>query len=92
VLGVSQVALETGYYMVDLPALLKAKRKRDAIDRLNDLTTLLATANRGMEDAEYKKFIAGLNTEIGVKQANKFDRAKFEELRAMTASGASKAR
>jgi hypothetical protein len=83
-LGVSQTDLETGYYMVDLPTLLRAKRKQDALNRLNDLMTLVATGGRSMEDAEYKKFIAGLNKDIGIKQSNKFDRSKFEELRAMT--------
>jgi hypothetical protein len=70
--------------MVDLPALLKAKRKHDALNRLNDATMRIATGNRAMDEAEYKKYINGLNKEIGVKQSNKFDRAKFEELRAMT--------
>jgi hypothetical protein len=70
--------------MVDLPALLKAKRKHDAANLLNEMLTALATNNRAMEDAEQKKYIAGLNKEMGIKQSNKFDRAKFEELRAMT--------
>jgi len=78
--------------MVDLPALLKAKRKQDALDRMNDVLTLLATGNKSMDEAEYKKFIAGLNKELGVKQPNKFDRSKFEELRAMTGLGGNKAR
>jgi hypothetical protein len=70
--------------MVDLPALLKAKRKHNAFNRLNDVFMLTVTNNRSMEEAEYKKYVAGLNKEIGLKQSNKFDRAKFEELRAMT--------
>ena len=88
----TQTALEDGYYMVDLPVLLKAKRKHDAFNRLNDIFMLTATNNRSMEEAEYKKYVAGLNKEIGVKQSNKFDRSKFEELRAMTNMGGNKSR
>jgi hypothetical protein len=40
-----------------------------------------------MDDAEYKKFISGLNKEVGIKAENKFDRDKFEQLRAMTEMG-----
>ena len=88
----TQTELENGYYMVDLPALLDAKRKHDAVNRLSDILTLLSANNRGMEDAEYKKFIADLNKEIGIKTASKFDRSKFEELRAMTDFGGNLAR
>jgi hypothetical protein len=92
VLGVSQTVLESEYYMVDLTRLLEAKRKHDAFGRLNDVFTTLATNNRGMEDAEYKKFISGLNKEVGIKAENKFDRDKFEQLRAMTEMGGNRAR
>jgi hypothetical protein len=84
VLGVSQTVLENEFYMVDLSKLLEAKRKQSAFGRLNDVFLAIATNNRGMDDAEYKKFISGLNKEIGIKPENKFNRDKFEQLRAMT--------
>lgn len=80
-LGVSQTALEDGYYMVDLPALLNAKRKQDSLNRLSDVYMLIATNNRSVEEDDYKSFIRGLNKEIGVKPEEKFNREKFEELR-----------
>jgi hypothetical protein len=83
-LGVSQTVLESEYYMVDLVKILKAKRKHDAFGRLNDVFMTIATNNRGMDDAEYKKFMSGLNKELGIKPETKFNRDKFEQLRAMT--------
>jgi hypothetical protein len=84
VLEVSQTVLENEFYMVDLSKLLEAKRKQSASSRLNDVLLTIATNNRGMDDAEYKKFIGGLNKDIGIKPENKFNRDKFEQLRAMT--------
>jgi hypothetical protein len=81
ILGVSQTDLENGYYMVDLPSLLSTKRKHDAANRLGEIVMRVATNNRGMEETEYKTFIRGLNKEAGVKQSDKFDREKFEQLR-----------
>jgi hypothetical protein len=78
--------------MVDLSKLLEAKRKQSAFSRLNDVFTNIATNNRAMDDAEYKKFISGLNKEVGIKAENKFDRDKFEQLRAMTEMGGNRAR
>ncbi|MFZ7945659.1 hypothetical protein [Neobacillus sp. 19] len=78
--------------MVDLPALLDTKRKHDALNRLNEVSTLIATGNRAMDDAEYKKFIDVLSKETGVKAPEKFDRAKFEQLRAMANMGGNKSR
>jgi hypothetical protein len=84
VLGVSQTVLESEFYMVDLAKLLEAKRKHNAAGRLSDVITTIATNNRGMDDAEYKQFISGLNKELGIKPETKFNRDKFEQLRAMT--------
>jgi hypothetical protein len=78
--------------MVDLAKLLETKRKQSAHSRLNDVLTTVATNNRGMDDAEYKKFISGLNKDLGIKAENKFDRDKFEQLRAMTEMGGNRAR
>jgi hypothetical protein len=78
--------------MVDLSKLLEVKRKQNASRRLNDLLMTVATNNRAMDDAEYKKFIGGLNKELGIKAENKFNRDKFEQLRAMTEMGGNRAR
>jgi hypothetical protein len=80
-LGVTQTDLENGYYMVDIPTVLEAKRKRDALDRLNDVYLGLATNNRGLEEADYKAFIRRLNKDVGIKEEKGFNRDKFEELR-----------
>lgn len=92
VLGVTQTELETGYYMVDLQKLLESKRKQDALQQLNSVFMSIATNERTMDDVEYKKLINGLNKTIGIKTADKFDREKFEQLRAMTNIGGNKAR
>lgn len=80
-MGVTQTDLENGYYMVDLPRVLESKRKHDALARLNDVYLILATNNRGIEEADYKAFIRRLNKDVGVKDEQGFNRDKFEELR-----------
>jgi hypothetical protein len=80
-IGVSQVELETGYYMVDLPAVLESKHKQSALERLTDVHLILATNNRSLEEAEYKAFIRRLNKDVGIKEEQSFNRDKFEELR-----------
>ena len=92
ILNVPQTVLETSYYMVDLPKIIESVRKRDIVKRLGDLQMILATNNRGMEEADYKSYITGLNKSLGIKAEQKFDRAKFEELRALTGMGANRAR
>jgi hypothetical protein len=86
-LNVSQVELENGYYMVDLPTLIEKKRKSIVEQRLGDIFMILATNNRGIEEAEYKTYINNLNKSLGIKIEEKFDRNKFEELRMMTNMG-----
>jgi hypothetical protein len=80
-IGVSQVELENGYYMIDLPAVLESKRKQSALERLTDVHIILATNNRNLEEAEYKAFIRRLNKDVGIKEEQSFNRDKFEELR-----------
>jgi thioesterase domain-containing protein len=87
VLGVSQVELERGYYMVDLAELMKQKRKHDAMRRMEDVQMILATNNRAIEDADSKKYMQTLTRTVGIKQEAKFSREKFEELRAFTNMG-----
>jgi hypothetical protein len=91
-LGVTQTELELGYYMVDLPEIIESKRKSIAFNRFLDVSALLATNNRTLEDAEFKKFMRVISQGIDVKEPDKFDRAKFEELRALTAMGGNLAR
>ncbi len=83
-LGVTQVEMETGYYMVDLAELMKQKRKYNAVERLEDVQMILATNNRGLDEAESKKYMQTIGRATGVKQETKFNRQKFEELRAFT--------
>jgi hypothetical protein len=86
-LNVSQTVLETEFYMVDILAFLEQKRKLDAVNRLQAVQTLLATNNRAMENADTKMFMRDLTRAIGVKEEQKFSRAKFEELRRFTEMG-----
>lgn len=80
-LGVSQTAVETEYYMIDLPALMEKKRKKDAIDRLNQV---ILYNSSGMDKNDFKRFVNDLMKQAGVdKEEQKFNRAKFEQLRAM---------
>jgi hypothetical protein len=53
---------------------------------------IIATNNRAIEEADYKSYISGLNKSLGIKAEQKFDRDKFEELRALTSMGANRAR
>lgn len=91
-LGVTQTELENGYYMVDLPAIIESKRKSVAVNRFLDIYALLATNNRALEDAHSKAFIEGISKEMGVRESERFDRGKFDELRALTQMGANIAR
>jgi uncharacterized NAD-dependent epimerase/dehydratase family protein len=84
-LGVSQYAIENEYYMIDLPRLLERKAKLDAMNRLEDLRFNVATNNRGLDESEFKKYVNELTKRTGLKVNEKFDRNKFEQLRAMTA-------
>lgn len=91
-LGVTQVELENGYYMVDLAELMKQKRKHNAIHRLEDAFLLLSTNNRAMEEAEAKKYMRQMTEAVGIKKSEKFDRSAMEQLRAFTNMGGNKAK
>lgn len=88
----SQVAIETEYYMIDLPKVVAEKRKQDAARLLQDVHLRLVTNNRSLDETEYKAFIRETTKAVGVKQAEKFDRNKFEQLRSLTNSGAGRTR
>jgi uncharacterized NAD-dependent epimerase/dehydratase family protein len=83
-LGVSQHAIENEYYMIDLPRMLERKARIDAMKRIEDLRFNIATNNRSLDEAEFKKYMNELTKRTGIKVAEKFDREKFEQLRAMT--------
>lgn len=70
--------------MVDIAELMKQKRRYNALERMEDVQMILATNNRGMEEAESKKYMQNISRATGVKQETKFNRQKFEELRAFT--------
>jgi hypothetical protein len=91
-LNVPQTVLETSYYFVDIPKIIEAARKRDIANRLADINMIVATNNKSLEDADYKAYISGLSKILGIKADQKFDREKFEELRALTSMGGNRAR
>ena len=91
-LGVSQIALETEFFMVDLPRFISAKQRTEKERHLMTLNTLVAANNRILDQVDYKKFVAQLTPETTRVEPSKFDRDKFEELRAMTLSGGNKAK
>lgn len=91
-LGVSQVELENGYYMVDLAELMKHKRKHHAVSRLDEALLRLATNNRAFDEAEAKKYMRQITDSVGIKKSEKFDRSAMEQLRAFTNMGGNKAK
>ncbi|MEI2356055.1 hypothetical protein [Mesobacillus zeae] len=50
--------------------------------RLEAITQTMATNGRALEDSEQKKYMRGLSQAVGVKEETKFNRDKFEQLRA----------
>ncbi|WP_141432414.1 hypothetical protein [Bacillus sp. 03113] len=87
-LGVSQIAIETEYYMVDLPVLLEKKAKEHNDKVLEKVMIQLATNRRSLEEEEFNKFMKQLTSELNLNQS--FSREKMEELRMMTNLGANK--
>jgi polyhydroxyalkanoate synthesis regulator phasin len=85
-LGVTQRVVETEYYFVDLPAVIDEYRKQNARERLEALQ-VQAAANGRLEKDEHKRFVAALTKQAGYKANDRFDRNKFEQLRAMTKGG-----
>ena len=76
--------------MIDLPKVVAEKRKQEAARLLQDVHLRLATNNRALDEAEYKTFIRDATRATGMKEETKFNRDKFEQLRAMTHSGGNK--
>lgn len=82
-LGVTQREVETEYYIVDIPEIVKVLRQREAVDRLFQLQ---ASSFTHMEKDAKAALIKSLQREAGVKQESvKFDRAKMDQLHALYA-------
>lgn len=82
-LGVSQRTVETEYYIVDIPEIVRVLRHREAVDRLFQLQ---ASSFTHMEKNAQVQLIKSLQREAGVKQeAVKFERAKMDQLHALYA-------
>jgi 5-bromo-4-chloroindolyl phosphate hydrolysis protein len=79
----TQVEIETGYYMVDLAKVIESKRKLEAADKLEQVRIALSTNNRSLEEADYKALVADLTKRVGFEPEQKFNRDKFDQLRAM---------
>ncbi|MCU6709358.1 hypothetical protein M6D81_11630 [Paenibacillus sp. J5C_2022] len=81
-LGVSQRAIETEYYLVDLPVILRHKAAETAADRLTALQ--IATVSQGVDKDVYERFVNGLKADIGSGQeaeTDRLDRRGVERLR-----------
>jgi hypothetical protein len=79
----TQVEIETGYYMVDLAKVIESKRKLEAADKLEQVRIALSTNNRSLEESDYKALVADLTKRVGFEPEQKFNRDKFDQLRAM---------
>lgn len=89
VLGVSQRAVETEYYIVDIPKIIDSLRRREAGDRLFQLQ---ASSFLYMQKNEKTALIKALQLDAGVVEENtKFDRAKMDQLHAVFAQTGGKA-
>ncbi|MCP6683005.1 hypothetical protein [Bacillus nakamurai] len=69
--------------MVDIPKFVRTKTKQGAVRRIEDIRIMLATNNRSSEDEEYKALMNALIRTAGLRPEVKFDREKFEQLRAL---------
>lgn len=81
-LGVPQKTLETEYYVVDLPKLVREHQRQQAI---RDLELLSIVSYPKMTEEGRKALFNDLRRRAGINDVlrAKFDRAKFEQLRAM---------
>ncbi|KAB7674984.1 MULTISPECIES: hypothetical protein [Bacillus] len=82
VMGVTQRQIEEDYYLIDLAAYAEKSRNRKAARKLDLLTIINA---RNLEQKEYRELIRTWTREAGIKpKTEKFNRSKFEELRALS--------
>jgi hypothetical protein len=89
---VTQKAIESEYCLIDLPDYIAKKGKTKAEDQLKQLMLLQASNQRVMEEEAYSGFVKGLKQNADIREEEKFNRDKFEELRMLTNLGANKAR
>ncbi|WP_162014400.1 hypothetical protein [Bacillus mycoides] len=69
------------HYWVDLPRLAQVKRKQQAIMKLELLNIL---RSKHLEEKDYKELVRRYMREAEIKEKEqKFNRDKFEELRAL---------
>ncbi|MGN4855128.1 hypothetical protein ACTFR4_27805 [Bacillus cereus group sp. MYBK181-1] len=82
VIGVTQKQLEDEFYMVDIARMGEIKRKQEALSKLE----LINIINfKSLEDTERRDMVRRYMREAEIKPKEaKFDRDKFEELRALT--------
>ena len=77
--------LETEYYLVDLPFLLRQKAASVAEDRLIALQTIVV--GQGADKDAYERFVQALRNDIETEnndnptKTDEFDRAAIERLR-----------
>lgn len=82
VMGVTQRQIEEDFYLIDLAYYAERSRNRKAAHKLDLLT--IANANNLEQDA-YRDLVRSWTREAGIKpKREKFNRSKFEELRALS--------
>jgi hypothetical protein len=81
-IGVTQREIENDFYMVDLARMAEIKRKQQALQKLELLQIVHA---RQLEQKDYEELVRRYTNEAEIKRKEaKFNRSKFEELRAIT--------
>ncbi|MBJ6364145.1 hypothetical protein ACFOQM_23265 [Paenibacillus sp. GCM10012307] len=85
-LGVSQIVLDTEFYMIDLPDLLRYKAAETAEQRLMALQ--IATMSQCVDKDAYGRFVDQLRADLihddgaePAEQADRLDRNALEKLR-----------
>jgi hypothetical protein len=53
---------------------------------------ILATNNRMLDEPDYKEYMRNLQKDLEIEEEQKFDRNKFEQLRALANSGGNRAK
>ncbi|WP_185956365.1 hypothetical protein [Melghirimyces algeriensis] len=82
-LGVSQRTIETEYYIVDVPKIIKIRNQNDAV---NKLFQIQVESFPYMEKRSQTALIEALQRDVGINQENtNFDRSKMDQLHAMYA-------
>jgi hypothetical protein len=83
-LGVSQYEIENNYYMIDLTDIAEQHRRKNAVQRLEQLQLINSSH---LEKDDYKELVSGLMRTADIKpKEEKFSRGKMDELHAFTAS------